>query len=359
MEKTQTGRRARCAVLAGPGSLAIGEREFPAASPDGVLLAVEVCGVCRTDRKAFHMGQRDLVFPRVLGHEIVGHLLDVGSAVVGFEVGERVQVFPGVACGSCEYCQHGIDNLCDKMQIIGFHLDGGFSELLSLSGDILQSGILNKVPEGLDSRTASLAEPLACSLNMLKRLSLQQAETVVVFGAGPLGVLTSQLARVRGAERIVIVEPMAARRALSTRLADLSLDFDNNTASAIMDFSHGRGADVVLPCCPGNDAFQMGLEVAAKRGQIGFFSGLTDASDIGNSALNHVHYRELSLVGAYGCSSTDDREALELLATGQVGMADLPTRDISWPELPEVLFTLDPFEHVFTFFYPTPKELEL
>jgi L-iditol 2-dehydrogenase len=337
----------KCAVLSATEKLEIIERDAPVCGPDDVVVAVDVCGVCRTDRKAFHMGQRDLVMPRILGHEIVGTIHEVGEKVVDFQPGDRVQVYPGVVCGVCDYCIIGDDHLCDDMQIIGFHLDGGFTELMHIRG-----GSLYKIPEHLDSRTASLAEPLACSLNIQKRLAVDRAETVVLFGAGPLGALSAQLARHFGAGSIIVVEPMAARRETASLYSDHQLDFNEDTAAQIMEITHGRGADIVLPCCPGNDPFVMGLEVAAKRGRLGFFSGLTDATSINNHALNNIHYRELSVVGSYGCSSIDDRESLELLAAGKVGMAGLPTLDISWEELPEILSHLEPFEHIFTFFRP-------
>jgi len=342
----------KSAVLVSPGMLEMTEREVPPCGPFDVLVAVEVCGVCRTDRKAFHMGQRDLVLPRVLGHEIVGIVRETGREITGFRRGDRVQVAPGVFCGSCEYCAAGLDHLCDRMRIIGFHIDGGFAELLRVSGDGCDPAVLNKVPEGLDSRTAALTEPLACGLNLLRRLSLKRAETVVIFGAGPLGILSAELARSMGAEKIAIIEPMERRRTLAAPFSDRQFDFADRTKAQILEFTRGRGADVVLPCCPGNGAFLMGLEIAAKRGQIGFFSGLTDSAGISNAALNAAHYRELTITGSYGCSLADNREALALLASGAIKAAEAPSLDISWPDLSATLSRLEPYEHIFTYFIP-------
>jgi len=359
----------KSAVLIDAGVLEIQDRDVPSCGPGDVIVEVEVCGVCRTDLKAFAQGQRDLLLPRVLGHEIIGRIVEVGAGILGFSVCDRVQVYPGLPCGRCDYCRAGNDHVCEQIRILGFNLDGGFAEFLQVPGDESGSGCagtgagagasgnripanLNRLPDNLDSRTASLAEPLACSINMLHRLNLEAASTLVIFGAGPLGCLSAQLARLIDTRQIIVVEPHATRRETAASYSDYQLDFNDQTASQIMQLTDGRGADAAITCCPGNTAFEMALEVAAKRGSIGFFSGLTDTGGVSTAALNAIHYRELSLIGAYGCSSSHNREALELLAAGSISIADLTTKDISWQELPQNLASLEPADHLFTFFYP-------
>jgi len=342
----------KCAVMTSLKGLEIAGREEPPCGPGDVIVAVEVCGVCRTDRKMFNIGQRDLVLPRILGHEIVGIVKEIGANVTGFQQGDRVQISPGVFCFSCEYCISGADHLCDKMKIIGFHLDGGFAELLRVPVISNDSPILNKIPGSLDCESACLAEALACSINLQKRMDLEKAETMVVFGGGPLGVLSAQLARFLGVKRVAVVEQMESRRNFASRFSDCQFGFDHKTAQNIMDFSKGRGVDAVISCCPSSSALQMGLEVAAKRSRIGFFSGLTDNAGISNSTLNIIHYKELNIIGSYGCSLSDNREALALLASGHVSAMGAPSLNISWRELPEILARLEPQEDVFTFFHP-------
>jgi L-iditol 2-dehydrogenase len=143
------------------------------------------------------------------------------------------------------------------------------------------------------------------------------------------------------------------RRRIAARFSDCQFDFNEQTIPLLMEFTHGRGADAILPCCPGNAPFLMGLNIAAKRGKLGFFSGLTDrTASITNSALNIIHYRELTVTGAYGCSSAHVREALDLLAAHKVSMEGVPSLDISWQELPVILSRLEPSEHIITFFNP-------
>jgi len=340
----------KCAVMASFKGLEITEREETLCGHNDVIVAVKVCGVCRTDRKMFNMGHRDLILPRVLGHEIVGIVKEIGANVTGFQYGDRVQISPGVFCSSCEYCISGVDHLCDKMRIIGFHLDGGFTELLRVPIISNSTPILNKIPSSLDYESACLTEPLACSINMQKRMDLGTAESMVIFGGGPLGVLNVQLARFLGVRRIAVVEPMESRRKFISHLSDCSFDFDYKTTQNLLEFSKGRGVDAVISCCSSSSAFQMGLEIAAKRSRIGFFSGITDNVDIPNSALNIIHYKELYVIGSYGCSLSDNKEALALLATERISTMGAPSLNISWRELPENLTRLYPQESVFTFF---------
>ncbi|MCL2136611.1 MAG: alcohol dehydrogenase catalytic domain-containing protein [Coriobacteriia bacterium] len=347
----------RSAVLTDMGTLELVERDYPACQPDDVVVAVEVCGVCRTDRKAFAMGQRDLRLPRILGHEIVGRIVEAGRNVTGFNLGDRVQVYPGIPCTQCPDCLAENDHLCHDMQIRGFHVDGGFTEFMSIRGSsegAFGLGALNLLPDTLDSKTASLAEPVACSINLQNRMSLGNAKTIVILGAGPLGYINAKLAKLAGVPKVIVVEPHPQRRALAAGFSDFQLDATGQTTSQIIDLTEGRGADVVIPCCPGNDAMETALQVAAKRGQIGFFSGLTDTQGLNISSLNNIHYQELTVLGSYGCSSYDNQRALGLLTDGLIDLAGLPTKELSWDGLAANLASLEPTEYIFTFFIPEP-----
>ncbi|MCL1803291.1 MAG: alcohol dehydrogenase catalytic domain-containing protein [Eubacteriaceae bacterium] len=334
------------AVLTDYGKLEIINGPALQARPYEAVVDIEVCGVCRTDKKAFLIGQKDLVLPRVLGHEIVGSISSLGESAAGFGIGDRVQVHPGEFCGACETCINGNDHLCSKMQIIGFHLDGGFSEQVAVP-----AALLTKVPDGLGSLAASLAEPLACSINIIKRLDIKGAD-IAIYGAGPLGVLSAQLARHFGAGRIAIVEPMAERRQAAQALCDLAIGYGPGTQGDLLEWTNGAGLGACLCCCPGNGAFSSAISVLAKRGRLGFFSGLTDADPIAASVLNAIHYRELTVVGSYGCSIADTRLALELLAGKDCGIGGAGHEVIGWDGLSGALSDLEPQKHVFTFFMP-------
>lgn len=346
------GNVLKCAILTKPETLEITQRPLPICNEYDVVVKVDTCGVCRTDRKAFSMGQRDLVLPRILGHEITGTVARIGSKVTSFAVGNRVQVAPGLFCGECCYCTEGLDHLCQKIQIIGFHLDGGFCQYIHIPGKDREPVILNELPADLDMETASLTEPLACCINLQKRLALEEAKYIVIFGAGPLGILSAMLARVVSKAKIIMIESHPHRLKIASQYCDYPLSTKKNVLNDVKEITKGVGADVVIPCCPGNEAFLMGLSLAAKRGRFGFFSGLVAQEGFPGAILNLGHYRELEIIGAYGCSLRHNREALKLLASRKVDVRDIASLTVSWQELPRILSQLKPDNHIFTYFKP-------
>lgn len=330
----------KAALLEGIKNLKIKEVETPRCEKGEILVKVAACGLCRTDMKAYKMGQRDLHLPRILGHEITGTVAETGAGIAHFKPGERVQVSPGLPCGCCCYCLDGLHHMCDSVQIMGFHYDGGFAEYVLVPANGVNHGVLNKIPAHLSFQEAALTEPLACSVNMQETARVGLGDVVVIFGAGPLGILNARLARARGAGPVILVEINEERLAPASGL-DFDFCVDAMTASPvykIMEMTGGRGANVVIPCCPSPDTFGYGLEMLAKKGRFGFFSGLLQEHQAPAPDLNMIHYKELSVFGAYGCSSRHNRTALALLGSGTIKVKDMITRTI---ELDEVLSGLE------------------
>lgn len=292
------------AVLTGKKRLEWMRRDRPAPGPGEVLVQVEVCGVCRTDRKAYHMGQRDLHLPRVLGHEVAGRVAETGPGAAEWQVGTRVAVHPGVFCMECGPCREGLDHLCDEMQILGFHLDGGFQPWLLLPAQAVRCGVLLPLPDGLPFWKAALAEPLACAVKMGELLAPRTGGSLFIAGAGALGVLTALLWRQWGAGRITLAEPVPQKRAMAE-----ALGFE--TVAALPPEEQGR-YEAAIPCCPGGEGFESCLRALGRRGRLGFFSGLVGAGP-GAAALNGIHYAEQQVYGSYGCGLSDTKKALALL----------------------------------------------
>lgn len=324
----------KAAVLENIGKISIEERPQPQCQPGDILLAVEVCGLCRTDMKAYIAGQRDLRLPRVLGHEITATVLEACEAN-GFRPGDRVQVAPGIACGNCRFCRQGLDHLCDQMEIMGFHRDGGFQEYLLIPAAAVKTGILNHIPAGLSFEEACMAEPLACAINMQDALKVGDGDVVILWGGGPLGVLNARLAKSRGVKEVIVVENHSDRlRHLEGLLNDCHLAADlKDLVKTLATVTEQGQADVVIPCCPDPEAFRGSLQICAKRGRIGFFSGLTPCPDLTNTEWNLIHYLELTVIGAYGCSVNHNRTAMQLIKRKDVIVKDLITKRITLEEL--------------------------
>ena len=329
----------KAAVLRGKEDLKIENIDIPSCSHADILIKVESCAICKTDVKMFHAGHRDLKLPRVLGHEVAGTIVEVGKEVAEeFKVGDRVQVAPGFPCGSCPFCISGIPNMCDNMKIIGFHHDGGFAEYMLVPANGVKSGCVNKTPPSLSFEEASLAEPIACCVNALKLCHVELGDVVAIFGAGPIGHLCAQLARLFGASEIIIIEnsPQRIKFAEKNHLADViidSCDIGSDPVEAIREETNSSGVDVVIPACSAPEVPVQGIKMLNKRGRIVFFSGLPYGHENVSLDHNQIHYKEIQIFGAYGCTSKQNREAVRMLSAGRINVKYLITHRISLDEL--------------------------
>ena len=251
---------------------------------------VVCCAVCRTDAKMWEQGHRDLVFPRVLGHEMV----------VENEKGARFVVWPGKSCGKCRFCMQGRENLCEDMKITGFHTDGGFADRA-----VLPRTSLIPVSDDLDTHVACFAEPVGCVVNAFEKFSFEPGNRILVIGGGTMGLITGLYARRMGLEP-VILEKNAAKAA---RVAE----FVNAAGIECTRQTNESEFPLVINACADFIAFCQAIAKAGKGGQISFFSGITKNENIETNLLNLLHYREVSLTGVYGMTREHMKKALPFM----------------------------------------------
>jgi L-iditol 2-dehydrogenase len=311
-----------------PQDVRVEDAPEPTAGPGDLLLRVRNCSVCGTDAKIWRSGHPDLRPPRVLGHEVAGEVAEVGEGATGWSVGDRVQVIAAIPDGTCHECRHGWQTVCPNQERIGYRYDGGFAELMRVPASLLAVDGVNRVPQGLSFAEASLAEPLSCVINGQEQARVGEGQTVVVIGAGPIGCLHVRLARARGAARVLLVELSRRRLALAAGLVapDEAIAADaTDTVAAVRGLTGGRGADVIIVAAGSDRAQEDALRMAARRGTVSFFGGLPKDRPTITCDANIVHYREVAIVGANGSSPDHNRQALELIASGAVPVADLIT----------------------------------
>jgi L-iditol 2-dehydrogenase len=225
-------------------------------------------------------------------------------------------------------------HLCDQIKIMGFHYDGGFADYVLVPENGVKNGVLNKIPESLTFYEAALVEPLACCVNMQETAGIQLGDSVVIFGAGPLGILNAKLARKRGADRIILVEKKKPRiDAAQGGFDDVINSGEENVFSRIQEITNGKGANAAIPCCPDPQTFADSLALLGKKGRLCFFSGLVMEEQAPKIDLNLIHYKELAVFGAYGCSSRHNRIALELMANEMILVQDMTTRILPLTDL--------------------------
>lgn len=322
--------RMKCIVVNRVGEFETANRDIPKPDPDEVLLKVSVTGLCRTDLKIIRVGHRDLVLPRIPGEEVIGIVQDMGDNAAGFEVGQRVYAYPGVWCGACPACGRGAENLCKDMQIMGFHRDGGFAEYV-----LAPVQALIPVPEELSDDHAVLAEPLSCCLNALELARIAPGKTLCIWGAGPAGTLLRRAAIALGATPTV-VEPDERRRKLVDGLAT----------------APGDRFDICIPAVGSVDAYREAITRLGPRGTMVVFSGLAKEHEAHAVDLNHIHYLEQTVVGAYGCCYRHGEEALKLLAEGKVVVDDMISHRLPLEELDHALSIVENREGMKVLLYP-------
>jgi L-iditol 2-dehydrogenase len=201
------------------------------------------------------------------------------------------------------------------MKILGFNRDGGFAEVLALPPQSLKRG-LNLLPEGADPAIYALTEPLACCVSGQEAARVSEGDVVLILGGGPIGLLHAMLARSAGCDEVIITEKLPQRISLAGDFADRVVDVRfEPLADAVAVETEGLGVDVILAATPEADIDPYVIDLLAPRGRVCVFCGPRGG---GIPDLRMVHYRELSIVGTYGCSSRHCRTAVQMIASGEI-----------------------------------------
>ena len=328
----------KAGVLYSIEDLRIQDVAMPDPSDDEILIKVNVCTICGTDVRVYHYGHKHICFPRITGHEVSGEVVKTGEKVKDYKVGQKVAVAPAVPCGRCYYCQRGMQTMCLNLKGIGYHFDGGFAQFMVVPEIAIRSGCVNIIPDNLSFEEAALAEPLACAINgqELSRISL--GDTVVIVGAGPLGCMHVQLARVRGAGKVILVEVSSSRGEFARRFfpPDILINpLKEDAVQKIKENTDGRGADKVIVACSSAKAQEESLKMVSPRGIVNFFGGLPKDKPYIRFDSNLVHYGEFYVVGTHGSAPYHNRLALNLLSQGKIKVKELITHRLPIKNLKE------------------------
>jgi len=315
------------AVYHGPDDLRVEEVPVPSISPGEVLIKVDSASICGTDLRIFHGAHR--MFPpgtvRIPGHELVGTIAATGTEVEDLTTGQRVFVAPNMGCGHCRQCISGNNNRCANYQAVGVTLDGAFAEYMRVPAAAIQQGNVMPVSASADPAALALVEPFACVLRGQDALNIHPGDVVLVMGAGPIGLMHTRLARLRGAGRVLVSEPNVERAAQAARLgADRAIiPTQEDLAAVIAAETGGQGADVIIVAAPSHAAQETALQLAGIGGRINFFGGLPKNQPTINFDSNLVHYKELLVTATTACSTADCRRAAQMVSTGQVDLSSL------------------------------------
>jgi L-iditol 2-dehydrogenase len=334
----------RVARFHAQGDLRLEDAPEPVPARGEIAVRVRACSMCGTDLKIVDHGHHRLTAPRVLGHEIAGEVAEAGAEVTGWRPGDRVQVAAAIGCGNCADCSQGQMTVCPNLKTFGYDYDGGFAEYLLVSASVLAAGGVNRIPAGVSFAEASVTEPLACVVNAQQLAGVGAGDDVLIIGAGPVGCLHARLARSQAAARVFLADlgrPERLGLAAALVAPEAAIDAaDTDLVGEVMRLTGGRGADAVIVCAASGRAQQQAVSMAARRGRVSLFAGLPKGSTAVSLDTNLIHYREVRLVGAAGASPAQNAQALELIGTGQVAVADLITRRFPLTEIHAALDVL-------------------
>lgn len=292
-------------VFRGVNQLSYEELPIPTLAPDEVLVQVRVVGLCQSDIKKIRYPLYEP--PRIFGHETAGVIAAVGEQVTGWQVGQRVVVMHHIPCMHCNYCLNDNFSMCDVYKNIsttaGFNASGGgFAEYVKVPGHIVRNGGLISIPDAVSFEQASFVEPTNCCLKAVKKAQIAPGQSVLVTGAGPIGLMFMMLVKYFGGRAIATdLLPSRIEKALSVG-AEAAFDArDPNLPAKIQALTDGMGVDTTLLAVPSDKAFFQALDCTRKGGKILFFAEFPDEVEIPLNP-NILYRREIDLMGSYSSS---------------------------------------------------------
>lgn len=288
--------------------LCIQDKPIPALNAGDVLIQMELCGICASDLAALRGDVSDYAPPVVMGHELAGVVVE--SRHPDVKTGERVTLNPMLSCGHCTHCQNDRDKYCDAIEGIGHDIDGGYAEYVRMPKHGVDTGKLIRVPESIPPEELLFLEPLGCCLNAMQETPFQRS--VAILGAGPIGLMFTQLAKQAGLATYVL-EPLQHRRAVAEGVgADATFDISDDDVTQLRDISHGSVDTVISATTNNASAIALAFDVVRRGGCINFF-GLAPEGEELRMNLEQFHYDGHKLMASWAFSRASLDASRQLL----------------------------------------------
>jgi L-iditol 2-dehydrogenase len=293
----------------------------PEVDDDEVLIRVKACGICGSDVQGFTGKTGRRIPPLIMGHEAAGIVEETGENVKGFEKGDRVCFDSTVYCNKCRPCRKGFYNRCESRQVLGvstpeFKRHGAFAEYVAVPW-----WIVSKIPDTMSFTQAALLEPVSISTHAGNRAPISTNDTVVVIGAGTIGLFILQAARLRGAARVFVADINEFRLDLARKLgADKVINsLKSDLREMVFKETEKKGADVTFEAVGYAQTFLDGVSIIKTGGHLVAVGNLEKAAEFN---LQELVARELTFTGSYA-SSGEFRDCIDLVATGKINVEPL------------------------------------
>jgi L-iditol 2-dehydrogenase len=330
----------KAAKLFGANDIRIVECDIPEINDDEILLKTGAAALCGTDLRMIANGYKgvDENNPLILGHEIAGTIERVGKNISGYEAGMRVALAPNMGCGICDWCSSGNTHICPDYQAFGINMDGGFAEYARIPKPAIVQGNVLVLDGSMSLDAAALIEPASCVLNgqLMTRIGLN--DTVLIIGAGPIGIMHGLLARSFGAAKVYIRDLSLERMKQSEALIPGSQAVEeDDLEEAAKRLTKGRGFDVTITACPSPSAQVEALKITGMNGRILYFGGLPAGKDDVTLATNLIHYKQLTIIGSTKGNVSQFRAIAKMAAAGNLELEKLISKRYPITEFPEAV----------------------
>lgn len=309
----------RSAVFYGKHDLRVEESKKPEIGPKDVLIQVKACGVCGTDVHIYEgdKGAAEVTPPTILGHEFSGVVVQIGAEVVNCKAGDRVCIDPNCYCGTCEPCRNGVAHYCENMIGYGTTVNGAFAEYCAVNErQVYQLG------ENTTFEQGAMAEPVACCLHGIDMCEIQPGHQVVVIGGGMIGLLMMQLAKLAGAARVALLEPVENKREVAKKLgADICIDPVREDVKETLKAAGMTWINTVIECVGRPSTIQQAIEIAGNKAVVMMF-GLTKPDETISVKPFEVFQKELVLKASFINPYTQKR-ALDLIDSKRLDVSSM------------------------------------
>jgi L-iditol 2-dehydrogenase len=318
----------QAAVIKSKGVIQVEQVPIPKPQSGEVLLKVERAALCGTDQRVLR-GEKAVAVP-IIGHEIAGTVVEVGTGVTSRYLQHRYAVQTVVGCGTCLACQRQQQNQCEAgFKAIGYAWNGGFAEYMIVPRPAVEQHCLISLPDTFTMEQGALLEPISCCVNGLRYLPLEAMSRVVVLGAGIIGLLNALVAKARGAKEVIVMNRSPQRLDLIRQLGfpvDHTVDLSQHDALDWMkQHTGGKGVEGVIVSASVKSYASLGVQLLAIGGHLSLFAGVNKEDPWEMIDLNLIHYRELHIHGANSSVQRDYLEAIRLLEDGSIDALKLIT----------------------------------
>lgn len=323
----------KAAVFYGKKDVRVEDVRCPQPGYGEVLIKVHVCGICGTDIHIYEGDEGAAKSPTktILGHEFAGVVVGIGDGVSSVAQGDRVCVDPNKLCGKCEYCLSGIGHFCNDMIGIGTTVNGGFAEYC-----VVPVEQVYLISDKVSYFEAAMAEPVACCLHGIDMCEINPGDTVAVFGMGMIGLLMIQLSRLKGAIRIIAIEPVEAKQKQALALgADIVIDPIKQDIHKVLSESNIDRIHTVIECVGRIDTMKQAISIAGKKSVVMLF-GLTKPEEELSLKPFELFRKEVVLKSSFINPYTQNR-AIALIESGCIDVKSMVGRTVSLEELPDIL----------------------